>query len=119
MRWDRVIGIKLNGKDFDIDDLTEGFSISFSGDVITIGVPAQEIKENFLLEITTNAKALSVKKFNNDPIGITPVYTAVTNELDFAVARLEFDATSISEVRLNLTSFDDSVNAYKFKLLGL
>ncbi|QEN07004.1 hypothetical protein EXM22_03010 [Oceanispirochaeta crateris] len=115
------ISPRINGKDFDFSDPEDsGFSISFSGEVITIGVPEEELKTDFLLEITTNAKDMEIVKFNNSELsGIEAVYTATTDELDYATGEYYFDATEINELRLNLTSFDDSETSIKIKLIAL
>jgi hypothetical protein len=116
------MSLTINDKDFEIDDLSAEFSIAFNGDVITIGVPSEELISNFKLEIKTNAKALNVFNFDGtSPVGITKTYTEPSDEISFSTGIVSFDATSIRDLQFRLTSFDDdeTVTTYKIKIIGL
>ncbi len=116
--------LSINDKDIDIDELSEEFSIAFNGDVITIGVPSEELKADFKLEIRTNAKAVDVFNFDGtDPINnsIIRSYTEPGDEMSFSTGVVNFDATKIRALQFILTSFDENETEtiYKVKLIGL
>ncbi|MBF9017788.1 MULTISPECIES: hypothetical protein [unclassified Oceanispirochaeta] len=110
----------INDLDFDMSDLEDDYSLSLSGNEITIGIPAEELERAQMeIDIKTNASAAEVLNYDGTAGPFTWSYAPPADELSFSTGELRFDPAAVQEIQLNLTSPDASVNSYLIVFKGL
>jgi len=111
--------LKINDNILKIEDLSSLFTLSFKGDIITIGLSKKELINPMVIEVRTNASSLEAKKIDgSESNDFTVHYTPPATESDFATGLVKFDGTKVQDFQMILGSPDGSKNVYKIKLEG-